>query len=62
VGHVGSHFDPFGEIGKISVRFVLNVPLAQKSLWTHPMVLLGNEARLEAQFGPFGRSVNLDAS
>jgi hypothetical protein len=27
----------------------------------HPMVLLGNEAQLEACFGPFGASANLDA-
>ena len=25
------------------------------------MVLLGDEAQLEARFGPFGHSVNLDA-
>ena len=28
-----------------------NVPLAQKPFWTHPMVLLGDEAQVEAQFG-----------
>jgi hypothetical protein len=27
----------------------------------HPMVLLGREAQLEAWFGPFGDSANLDA-
>ena len=26
-----------------------------------PMVLLGDEAQLEARFGPFGDSANLDA-
>jgi hypothetical protein len=33
----------------------------QKSFWTHPMVLLGDEAQVEACFGPFGDSANLDA-
>ena len=28
---------------------------------THPIVLLGDEAQLEARFGPFGDSANLDA-
>ena len=27
----------------------------------HPMVLLGVEAQLDARFGPFGDSANLDA-
>jgi hypothetical protein len=39
---------------------VLNVPQAQKSFWTHPMVLLGDEAQLDARFGLFGDSANLD--
>jgi hypothetical protein len=34
--------------------------IAQKSFWTHPMVLLGDEAKVEARFGPFGDSANLD--
>ena len=38
-----------------------NVPLAQKSFWTHPMVLLRDEAQVEARFGPLGDSANLDA-
>jgi hypothetical protein len=38
-----------------------NVPLAQKSFWTHPMVLLGDEAQVQAHFGLFGDSANLDA-
>jgi hypothetical protein len=29
--------------------------------WMHPMVLLGDEAQVEARFGPFGDSANLDA-
>jgi hypothetical protein len=61
VGHVKSRFGPFGDSVQIGAQFARNVPLAQKSLWTHPMVLLDNEARVEARFGPFGYSVNLDA-
>jgi hypothetical protein len=29
--------------------------------WMHPMLLLGDEAQVEARFGPFGDSANLDA-
>jgi hypothetical protein len=36
------------------------VPSAQKSFWTHPMVLLGDEAKVKPRFGPFGDSANLD--
>ena len=35
--------------------------MAQKSFWTHQMVLLGDEAHVEAHFGPFGDSANLDS-
>ena len=35
--------------------------MAQKLFWTHQMVLLCNEAQVEAHFGPFGDSANLDA-
>ena len=34
--------------------------LAQKLFWTHQMVLLGDEAQVEARFGPFGDSATLD--
>jgi hypothetical protein len=33
----------------------------KKSFLTHPMVLQVDEAQVEAHFGPFGDSVNLDA-
>jgi hypothetical protein len=42
-------------------RFVPNIPFAQKLFWTYPMVLLGDEAQVEAQLGPFGDSANLEA-
>ena len=34
--------------------------IAQKSFWTHLMVLLGYEAQAEARFGTFQDSANLD--
>jgi hypothetical protein len=38
---------------------VQNIPKARKSFWLHPMVLLADEARVEAHFGPFGGSAKL---
>ena len=35
--------------------------MAQKSFWTLQMVLQGDEAQVEAHFGPLGDSANLDA-
>jgi hypothetical protein len=35
--------------------------IAQKSFWRHPMVLRGHEAQLDAHFGLFRDSANLDA-
>ena len=35
--------------------------VAQKSFWTLQMVLLGDEAQVEAYFGPFGYSANPDS-
>ena len=35
--------------------------MAQKSFWTHQMVLVGDEAQVEGRFGPFGDSANLDS-
>ena len=33
---------------KIGAQFAPNVPWAQKLFWTHPMVLHGDEAQVEA--------------
>jgi hypothetical protein len=44
----------------IGARFVPIVLEAQKSFWTHQMVLLGDEAQVEARFGPFGGITSLD--
>jgi hypothetical protein len=41
--------------------FALNVPQARKLFWTHPMVLLGDKAQVEARLCLFGDSANLDA-
>ena len=42
VGHVESRFFPFGDSVSVGARlvhgFMLDVPLAQKSFWMHPMV------------------------
>jgi hypothetical protein len=40
--------------------FAPNVPQAWKSFYTHTMELIGDEAQVEARFGPFGDSANLD--
>jgi hypothetical protein len=45
----------------IGALFALNVQLAHKSFWTHPMILLGDEAQVEACLSLFGDSANLDA-
>jgi hypothetical protein len=41
--------------------FVSNVPLAQKSFWTHPMELLGDVGHVESHLGLFGGSVSVSA-
>jgi hypothetical protein len=38
----------------------LDVKQAWKSIQAHPMVLLGDIGLMEARFGPFGDSINLD--
>ena len=35
--------------------------IGSKTFWMHPMVLLCDEAQVEARFGLFGDSANLDA-
>ena len=54
-GHVKSRFFPFGDSVSVGARlvhgFTLDAPLAQKSFWMHQMVLLSDEAQLEAHFG-----------
>jgi hypothetical protein len=45
----------------MGARFVPNVEQAQKSIWTNPIVLLGDEAQLEARSRLFKDIANLDA-
>jgi hypothetical protein len=42
-------------------RFVPNVPLPQKTFWTHPMELLGDVGRLEPHFSLFRDGVSVSA-
>ena len=39
--------------------FALDVPLAYKSFWTHPMELLGDVGHVEYRFFLFGDSVGV---
>ena len=57
LGSNGSSFRPFGH----GARFVSNIPLDQKSFWTHPMELLGDVGHVESRFIPFGDSVSVSA-
>jgi hypothetical protein len=62
IGHLESCFNPFGDCvivsAKLRVRFAPNI--AHKSFWTHPIVLLGDKAQVDARFGLFRDSANLD--
>ena len=61
VGLVESLFFPFGGSVSVGAWFALDVLEAQKSFWSHSVVPLGDEAQVEARFGPFKDSANLDA-
>jgi hypothetical protein len=45
----------------MGVWFVPNVRQAWKSFLAHPMVLLGDVGQIEAHFGLFEDSINLEA-
>jgi hypothetical protein len=45
----------------IVAQFAPNVPKDQKLFWMHRMVLLVDEAQMEARFGPIGDSVSFSA-
>ena len=47
VGLVESPFSPFGDSISVGARFAPQVPLAQKLFWTQPMVLQGDEIRVQ---------------
>ena len=65
VGHMESRFCPFGynvnHRCKIGARFRVKRTKGSESFKTNPMVHLGDDAQVKAQFGPFGDSANLDA-
>jgi hypothetical protein len=44
----------------IVAQFASNIPEAHKSFWTQCIVLLGDEAQMEARFGSFGDCANLE--
>jgi hypothetical protein len=60
---VDACFGPFGDCANLNARlvhgFVLNIPHAQKSFWTHPIEHLGNVGHVVSRFGPFRDSVSI---
>jgi hypothetical protein len=62
---VDARFGPFGYSANLNVRlvhgFALNVPQAQKSLWTHLIEHRGDLGHEESHFGPFGESLSIGA-
>ena len=65
VYHMESRFGPFGDIVSFRARYVHGLHLMHHSLkkpfWTQLLVLLGEGAQVDARFGLFGDSANLDA-
>jgi hypothetical protein len=65
VHQVETHFGSFGDSVNLDERQVHglspNVPYAQKSFWTHLIVLLGDVDQAEANFNPFRDSFNSGA-
>ena len=65
VGLVESCFGPFGDIVLVSMEDRCTVcakhTIGSDIVFNVPMVLLGDEAQVEAPFSPFGHSANLDA-
>jgi hypothetical protein len=60
---VDAWFSLFGDSAyswrKIGVQFPPNVPRANKSFWTQPMVVLGDVGHVESRFSQFGDSVGV---
>ena len=62
MGHVESRFDLFGDGVNVGARLVHGLRQTYHGteiILAHQMVLLGDEAEVEARFGPFGDSANL---
>ena len=63
MGHVESRFDPFGDGVSVGARLVHSLRQTyhgSEIILVHQMVLLGDEAQVEARFGPLGDSASLD--
>jgi hypothetical protein len=58
-------FGPFGDSANLDARlvhgFALNIPMAQKSFWTHPIEHLSDVGHVESHFGPFRDSASIGA-
>ena len=64
MGHVESCFDPFGDGVSVGARLVHGLRQTyhgSEIILVHQMVLLGDEAQVEARFGPFGDIANPNA-
>jgi hypothetical protein len=63
IGHVESHFNPFGDSSTISARWVhyLCQTYHRHHFGMHSMVLLGDEAQVVTCFSLFGDSANFGA-
>jgi hypothetical protein len=65
VGHVDACFSPFVDSANLAqdrcMVCVERTIRSENHCWTHPMVLLGVDAQVDARFGPFGDSTNLGA-
>ena len=65
VCHMESRFGLFRNSVSFGARYVHGLRLMHHSLrnhlWTHLLVLLGEGAQVDARFGLFGDSTNLDA-
>jgi hypothetical protein len=60
---VEARFGPFGDSANLDeVRGLRRTyHRLRKSFWTHPTILLGDEAQVEVYLSPFRDSANLDA-
>jgi hypothetical protein len=60
---VDARFDQFGDSTNLDASlvhgFVLNIPQAQKSFWTHPIEHLGDVGHVESHFGLFRDSISI---
>jgi hypothetical protein len=61
MGHDKYRFGPLGDVVSVSARVVHGLCQTYHWLWTHPLILLGDEAQVEAHFCLFRDSANLDA-